>query len=103
MEVRIVRDASAEECGDADFIRVSTSSDPNDDTVTLATIQRVVHRSEAAAAAKPAHKIKTLIMKQPMSVDAAVGLATRYAERKNISVIYTHHVADEQRGDSPNA
>jgi hypothetical protein len=85
-EVRIVSGRSDQAEGNADFVRVCTSSDPADDTVTLATIQRFV--------ARPAKKdspwrIKTLILEQPMSLAAALGLATCYAKRKNISVVYT--------------
>lgn len=96
MEVRIVREASPEERGDVDFIRVSTSADPKDDTVTLATIERIIDRTNGKLKPSPAWKIKTLVMNQPMSVDAAVGLATRYAERKNVPVIY----ADQSSADS---
>jgi hypothetical protein len=47
MEVRVVCQEPTEPCAAADFVRVSTCSDPNDDTVTLATIQRVVEKNDA--------------------------------------------------------
>lgn len=101
MEVRIMREASQEECKDADFIRVSTSADPNDDTVTLATIERIIDKSNGRKRPTPARKIKTLLTNQPMSVDAAVGFATRYAERKNVPVIYTDQsLSAERRSES---
>jgi hypothetical protein len=88
MEVRVVCQESTEPCPAADFVRVSTCSDPNDDTVTLATIQRVVEKNDAKKIGHRWH-VKTLIMEQPMSADEALGFATRYAARKNIPVVYT--------------
>lgn len=82
-------------------MRVSTSADPNDDTVTLATIERIIDRSNGKRDANPPWKIKTLVMNQPMSVDAAVGLATRYAERKNVPVIYTDQRPGARGGAEP--
>jgi hypothetical protein len=88
MEVKVVCQASSESSSAADFVRVSTCSDPNDDTVTLATIQRVVEKNDAKKIGHRWH-VKTLIMEQPMSPDEALGFATRYAARKNIPVVYT--------------
>lgn len=98
MEVRIVQEEPNPEHVDADFIRISTSSDPDDDTVTLATIQRVIDKSKGRPAAQAVWNVKTLVMKQPMSIDAAVGFATRYAQRKNIGVIYTDRLSPEAPG-----
>lgn len=72
----------------SDYVRVSTCNDPLDDTVTLATIQRFVEKQRLDGASKGVH-VKTLILKQPMSTDEALGFATCYAERKNIPVVYT--------------
>jgi len=88
MEVRVVYQESAQACPAADFVRVSTCSDPNDDTVTLATIQRVVEKNDAKKVGHRWH-VKTLIMEQPMSPDEALGFATRYAARKNIPIVCT--------------
>lgn len=88
MGVRIIRQRSDHRDADRDFLRVSTCSDPDDHTVTLATIQRVVDRPKAVPRRRPARFIKTLVMGQPMSLDAALGFATCYAERKKIPVIY---------------
>ena len=87
MPVKIVAEREALQMPGSDYVRVSTCSDPLDDTVTLATIQRVVEK-HLSAPDKSVH-IKTLVLKQPMSCDDALGLATCYAERKNISVVYT--------------
>jgi hypothetical protein len=91
MTVRVVSQDSAQACPATDFVRVSTCSDPNDDTVTLATIQRVVEKVDTD---KPGSKwyVKTLISECPMSPDAAVGFATCYAERKKIPVVCTEFV-----------
>lgn len=87
MSVRVVKDGG-KTADDRDYVRVSTCPDPNDDTVTLATIQRIVERLNLERETAPKLHVKTLIMEQPMSPDAALGLATCYAERKQIPVIY---------------
>ena len=88
MSVRVVHGASARACADSDYVRVSTSADPNDDTVTLATIQRIVEGFGEEEAEEPKLHVKTLVMEKPMSPDLALGLATCYAERKGIPVVY---------------
>lgn len=88
MNVKIVPRGNSGDCAGSDYVCVSTCSDPLDDTVTLATIQRFVERLRMDEAAGRIH-VKTLIMKQPMSGEQALGLATCYAERKNIPVVYT--------------
>jgi hypothetical protein len=87
MNVRVEPDKNAPGVAASDYVRVSTSCDPLDDTVTLATIERVVARKRRKASTPPVH-IKTLVLNKPMSPDAAVGFATCYAERKNIPVIF---------------
>lgn len=91
-EVRIVNGAVEQAGDDCDFVRVCTSSDPEDDTVTLATIQRFVARRVPRR--NSLWRIKTLIEEQPMSWDAAVGLATCYAKRKHIPVVYAEDAHD---------
>ena len=87
MDVRIVPTASAEFCPAADFVRVSTCSDPDDDTVMLATIQRVVEKPADTEKPGPKWLVRTLVMKRPMSLAAALGFATCYAARKKIPVV----------------
>jgi hypothetical protein len=86
MSVRVVKDPGTT-TGNRDYVRVSTSPDPNDDTVTLATIQRIVEKLNLERASASKLHVKTLIMQQPMTPDAALGLATCYAERKQIPVV----------------
>jgi hypothetical protein len=86
--VRIVREKPERAGSSSDYVCVTTCSDPNDETVTLATIQRVIEKSNAKATAAGKFRIKTLIMAKPMSLDAALGLATCYAECKKIPVVY---------------
>ena len=88
MTVRIVPASQSPERGDSDYLKVSTCCDPSDDTVTLATIQRFVAKQQAPESSPPIH-VKTLVSRQPMSTDEALGFATCYAERKNIPVVYT--------------
>jgi hypothetical protein len=89
MSVRILPEGSETGAPCSDYVRVSTHSDPNDDTVTLATIQRVVEKEQPNETSPPKVHIKTLVVSQPMSPDQALGLATCYAERKHIPVVYT--------------
>jgi hypothetical protein len=89
MNVRILPESNTSDRPCGDYVRVSTRRDPNDDTVTLATIERIVEKQRSAEAASPKVHVKTLVMSQPMSPDQAIGLATCYAERKNIQVVYT--------------
>jgi hypothetical protein len=88
MEVRIVRREQQQCCPETDYVRVCTSFDPNDDTVTLATIQRVIDKSDGGPQSKPKRIVKTLVMEWPMSPDAALGFAACYAERKKIPIVY---------------
>lgn len=88
MPVKIVAEHQSGESHGGDYLRVSTCNDPSDDTVTLATIQRFVERRAPADSASRTH-VKTLILREPMSPDVAVGLARRYAERKNIPFVVT--------------
>jgi len=88
MTVKIVAEDSSGSQAGSDYLRVSTCSDPLDDTVTLATIQRFVVKLRSEVADARTH-VKTLVLRQPMSADDALGFATRYAERKNIPVILT--------------
>ena len=88
MSVKIVAERETREHPESDYLRVSTCSDPFDDTVTLATIQRFVEKQPVDRPEKKTH-IKTLVMRQPMSTNEALGLATCYAERKKIPVVYT--------------
>lgn len=89
MGVRIVHREATDPCSDSDYVRVCTCSDPNDDTVTLATIQRIVDKSNGTLEAERNWRVKTLVVDKPMSPHAALGFATRYAERKGIPVVYT--------------
>jgi hypothetical protein len=88
MEVRIVHREQELRYPETDYVRVCTTCDPTDDTVTLATIQRVVDKPDSAPASKPKRFVKTLVMERPMSPDAALGFATCYAERKKIPIVY---------------
>lgn len=89
MTVKIVPQNQSIVCEGSDYVRVSTCSDPLDDTVTLATIQRFVERQALRKESAPRTHVKTLVMKRRMTSEEALGLATCYAERKNIPVVYT--------------
>jgi len=93
MEVRVVHALPTYHRPETDYVRVHTCAAPDDDTVTLATIERVVEKLSAKRLeGKPLVKrIKTLIMRLPMTVNAALDLATSYAERKKIPVVYADH------------
>jgi len=95
MGVRVVHKEESDAGSDRDYVRVSTSADPNDDTVTLATIQRVVEGFGDEDETEPRLHVKTLVMDKPMSADLALGLATCYARRKGIPVVYAEFEGSE--------
>lgn len=91
MDVRVVCALPPSAIPETDYVRVHTYTDPLDDTVTLATIERVVDKGNPEAdEEKPRKRIKSLIVRQPMSPDAALSLATLYAEHKQIPIVYTN-------------
>ncbi|HVS22875.1 MAG TPA: hypothetical protein VMU03_04055, partial [Gammaproteobacteria bacterium] len=91
--VRVVHALQTCQCPETDYVRVHTCAAPDDDTVTLATIERVVEKVNSDPEdVKPLIKrVKTLIMRLPMTVAEALDLATSYAERKKIPVVYADH------------
>lgn len=88
MTVRIVPESQSQESRGGDYLKVSTCSDPLDDTVTLATIQRFVERKRPENPSKRI-RVKTLVLRKPMTADEALGLARCYAERKHIAIVFT--------------
>ena len=92
MEVRVLAALPPSGCPEQDYIRVHTDTDPLDDTVVLATIERVTDRTKGAV-----KRVKTLIARQRMSADAALDLATSYAEWKQVPVVYTDSWPELQR------
>ncbi|HEX6996844.1 MAG TPA: hypothetical protein VF322_01795 [Gammaproteobacteria bacterium] len=89
MEVRVIREHCAEARAERDYLRVQTFTDPEDDTVTLATIERVVQRTKREPnRAEPVRLVRPLVVKRPMSEEEALVLARSYAEHKNIPVVY---------------
>jgi hypothetical protein len=94
MEVKVIDGRSSPTCAATDYVRVQTWCDPSQDTVTLATIERIVHKA-ATEPSGDSLRVKTLIQKQPMSMHAALGLATLYAEAKNIPLVLTSAAGSE--------
>jgi len=82
-------------CPEQDYLRLHTDADPLDDTVVLATIERVTDRTKGGNSV--AKRVRTLLTRQRMSADAALVLATSYAERKQVPVVYADAAATEQR------
>ncbi len=95
MEVRVLNALPAAGRSEKDYLRVHTCSDPEDDTVTLTTIDRVTNKTVMAM--RTTTRVRTLVERQRMSAIAALELATSYAERKRIPVVYTHATADNRR------
>ena len=93
MEVRIVKEFSLETVSEPDYVRVHVCPDPSDDTVMLATIERITAfgSREAALRKKAPCQVRPLVVNQRMSEEDALALARRYAEHKNISVIFADH------------
>jgi len=92
MEVRVLAAQPSSGYPEQDYICVHTDTDPLDDTVVLATIERVTDRTKGRV-----KRVKTLLTRVRMTVDAALGLATSYAEWKQVPVVY----ADSLPPDMP--
>lgn len=92
MSVRICKEPPAGS-PDQDFVRIQTCPDPLDDTATLVTIERIVEMPPRAPVSEPIRRVKTLLTGSRMPADIALGLATRYAERKRIPVVYAQGLA----------
>jgi hypothetical protein len=92
MEVKVLSAPPSSGSPEQDYICVHTDADPLDDTVVLATIERVTDRSKGKV-----KRVKTLLARVRMSVDAALGLATSYAAWKQVPVVY----ADSLPRDTP--
>jgi hypothetical protein len=83
MDVRVLAAQPSSGCPEQDYSCVHTDTDPLDDTVVLATIERVTDRTKGRL-----KRVKTLLARQRMSADAAIDLATSYAEWKQVPVVY---------------
>lgn len=90
MAVRVINtDVHDQPCPERDYLHVSTRTSPEDDTVTLATIQRFIEKGGDIDATGTTWRVRTLVAGQPMSADEARRFATRYAERKKIPLVVT--------------
>jgi hypothetical protein len=98
MEVRVLNALPAVGRPEKDYLRVHTCSDPEDDTGTLATIERVTDKTVNATSTTT--RVRTLVERQPMSPDAALEFATSYAERKQILVVYADATADHRHAQA---
>ena len=94
MEVRVLNSLPAQGRPEKDYLRVHTCSDPENDTVTLATIERVTDKTVKAT--RTTTRVRTLVERRPMSPDAALEFATSYAERKQILVVYADAMANDR-------
>jgi hypothetical protein len=83
MDVRVLPMPPSPGNPEQDYIYVHTDADPLDDTVVLATIERVTDRTKGKV-----KRVKTLLARQRMTPDAALDLATSYAEWKQVPVVY---------------
>jgi hypothetical protein len=83
--VRVVRDQDASETGD-DFLRVSCEGD--EETGVFTTIERVLGQACGGAASTGTWRLRRLFDGMLGSEEAAVDLATAYAEHKGIPVVY---------------
>jgi hypothetical protein len=89
MDVRVLPMNARDSANTGEYLAVRTHNDPADDTVTLATIQRVGERAAIEKPSDPHWRVRNLVVNYPMSVETALGFATRYAEFKHIPVIFT--------------
>ncbi len=88
MDVRVIDERAAAVTSEPDFIRVRVHRRDTEDALAVTTIERVVHRSIVKPSSSP-RRVKTLIERQPMTFDAALGFAKLYAASKNIKLVLT--------------
>jgi len=88
MDIRVVDERSVPAAPEPDYVRVRVFPDPEQDTMTLATIERIVCKPDEKRASL-IQRVKKLIEKQPMTRDAALGFARLYAKRKRIKLVLT--------------
>ena len=88
MDVQVLTAPPSSDYPEQDYICVHTDTDPLDDTVVLATIERVTDRTKGRV-----KRVRTLLARQRMSADAAIGLATSYAEWKQVPIVYADPLA----------
>ena len=86
MEVRVLTAPPSSIYPERDYIWLHADADPLDDTVVLATIERVTDKTKAGGT--HVKRVKTLVTRLRMTADAALDLATSYAERKQVPVVY---------------
>jgi hypothetical protein len=86
MDVKVLNNWPQPGLSEPDYLRVHTEPEPFDDTVVLATIERVTDRSRPGEAIT--QRVKTLVARRPMSAGAVLTLAMSYAARKHIPVVY---------------
>lgn len=86
--VKVVNEGSTPALSEPDYLRVQVYPDPEQDTMTLATIERVVMKPGEERTSLT-RRVRKLIERQPMTRDAAVGFARRYAARKGIGLVLT--------------
>ena len=89
MDVRVICALPPWNRPETDYVRVYICPVADDDTVVLATIERVVDKDggEPAERCQLTQAVKTLITRR-MTQDEALVLATSYAEHKKIRVVY---------------
>jgi hypothetical protein len=80
-----LEDMSVEEA----YLQVYTWKSPDDESVTLATIQRYIDSGEEVVEGGTTWRIRTLLANHPMTRDEAMSFARQYAERKNIPFVVT--------------
>lgn len=102
MDVKVVSQHVWRRDSEQDYVQVQTYTAPDDDTVTLATIQRIVARP-GREHSDASWRIKTLLRECPMSPAQAVDLAKQYAQRKRISVVYADELLRRRPDDRAEA
>lgn len=86
--IKVIDEGSTPALSEPDYLRVHVYSDPEQDTMTLATIERVVVKPDEERTSLT-RRVRKLIEKQPMTRDAAVVFARLYAARKGIGLVLT--------------
>jgi hypothetical protein len=93
MDIKVLNVSPLSGTREPDYLRVHTEPESIDDTVVLATIERVTDRAKPGEVVM--QRVKTLVARQLMPADAVLTFAMSYAARKHIPVVYADVGADQ--------
>ena len=78
---------------ESNFLRVHTFRHPQDEGLTLATLEHLFYGPDPARGGRAGWQCSTVVENEPLSREDAMFIARSYAEEMDIPVIYEAHDA----------